>query len=532
MSGRSPVQDFLAAQARRRAGDLTLAITGAAGAAAAATLLLGVSGWFLAGAALAGAAGPAAVQAFNYLLPSAGLRALAITRTVGRYGERLFSHRAALHALAELRPALFAGLAAAPGRQALELSSGEASARLVQDVEALEIHFVRRPAPWAAAGAAAAAALAILFASPWAAATFLIGAAVLAVAGPALAPRFAGSGGADRLRAAGRLKESLAAYLPATAELRCYDLGPRALKALMAQDCELARATLARTRAEGRLHLAEAAVTVATVFAVAALSIHAGLPRSALAVLAALAGLEGVSGPLRGAEQAAAQATAVGRLDALLGSSQRVDATPPSPTAALEIEGLSLRPGDRLAFTGPSGVGKTSLLETLLGLREAPPGRILVGGRPLEAATEGWARPLFAYAPQDARLITGTVADNLRLADPAADDSALWAALDDARLAERVRRLDGQLNAWLGDGGEILSGGERRRLALARALLRPAPWLLLDEPTEGLDQATEMDVIERLALRLARTGQGLILVSHRTAPLGLCDRRIEMSGPY
>lgn len=530
MSARSPVKAFLAAQARRRAGDLALAIGGAAGAAAAGTLLLGLSGWFLAGAALAGAAGSVAVQAFNYLLPSAGLRGLAIARTVGRYGERLFSHRAALHALAELRPALFASLASAPGRQALELSSGEASARLVQDVEALETHFVRRPAPWTAAAAAAAAALVTLAASPWAAAAFLAGAAALAGAGPILTRRIAGTGGDDRLLAAGRLKERLAAYLPATAELRCFDLTPRATRALMAEDAALAEASLAQARAEGRLLLLEAAIGVATVAAVAALSADAGLPLAALAVLATLAGLEGVSAPLRAAEHDEAQAAAVVRLDAMLGEARPPRAEPPAGRV-LEIDGLPLKPGDRLAVTGPSGAGKTSLLEALLGLRDAPAGRIRVDGHPLEGAQEGWARPLFAYAPQDARLITGTVADNLRLAAPQADDAALWATLEDARLDDRVRRLDGGLTAWLGDGGEILSGGEQRRLALARALLRPAPWLLLDEPTEGLDRAMEAEIVERLAKRLARTGQGLILVSHRPAPLALCDLRLETGAP-
>ncbi len=137
-------------------------------------LLLGLSGWFLTGAAIAGLAGLAAAQAFNVLLPSAGIRLLAILRTAFRYLERLSGHAAALKALAAIRPALYASLAAAPPAQALALSRGEASARLVQDVDAVETRLIRLSAPWGA-GAAVAAGLAMAappagrrpWSSPW-----------------------------------------------------------------------------------------------------------------------------------------------------------------------------------------------------------------------------------------------------------------------------------------------------------------------------------------------------------------------------
>jgi len=106
----------------------------------------------------------------------------------------------------------------------------------------------------------------------------------------------------------------------------------------------------------------------------------------------------------------------------------------------------------------------------------------------------------------------------------------MWDALRDAQLEARVRRMPEGLRTWIGDGGETLSGGERRRLALARAFLRPAPWLMLDEPTEGLDGKTEAAVVAALDRRLARTGQGLLLVSHRAAPLRLCPQRLDVSG--
>ena len=135
---------------------------------------------------------------------------------------------------------------------------------------------------------------------------------------------------------------------------------------------------------------------------------------------------------------------------------------------------------------------------------------------------------MFAYAPQDARMISGSVRENLALADPAASDAAMLAVLRTAQLADRIKSMPEGLGAWIGEGGAILSGGERRRLSLARALLRPAPWLLLDEPTEGLDVTTEARLVKALAAHLEASGQGLILVSHRPAPFALCDRWIAM----
>ena len=529
MSAPSPIGDFLARQVRLRRGDLLIAALAGAATAAATTLLLGLSGWFLAGAALAGSAGAAAVSGFNYLLPSAALRGLAILRTAGRYGERLFGHRAAFRALAALRPALFAGLAAAAPARSLALSSGEASARLVQDVDVLETVFVRRSAPWTVAAAAGSAAAVIALASPWAALAFLTGLAVLILAGRRLATRLTADAGRDQLRAAGRLKDGLGAYLAAAPELRCFDLTPRAIDALMAHNAELGLASLGRSDGEAQLNLLQAGMSALTVVAVAMLASGADLPLAALAVLSALAGMEGVSGLLRAAQQQGAYREAVARLDAVLVDAGTATAAP-ATDVAITLDDHRMGAAARLGVTGPSGCGKTRTLEALVGLREAPRGRILIGETPLETASLGWARPLFAYAPQDARLLTGTVGQNLRLAAPDADEASLWEALADAQLDARIRRMPLGLATWIGDGGEVLSGGERRRLSLARAYLRPAPWLLLDEPTEGLDRRTEAELVAALAQRLERTGQGVVIVSHRPAPLSLCTATLDVTG--
>ena len=161
MTGAARFRQMIREQRRRQGGRLALAAAAGATVSAAAVLLLGLSGWFITGAALAGVAGGTAIGAFNYLLPSAAIRFLAIARTGARYIERVSGHAAALKALARLRPALFDGLAAAPPARAQALSSGEASARMIQDVDAVQTLFVRLSTPWAAGtGGIAAVALA------------------------------------------------------------------------------------------------------------------------------------------------------------------------------------------------------------------------------------------------------------------------------------------------------------------------------------------------------------------------------------
>ncbi|MBE2994174.1 ATP-binding cassette domain-containing protein, partial [Sphingomonas sp. CFBP 13603] len=194
----------------------------------------------------------------------------------------------------------------------------------------------------------------------------------------------------------------------------------------------------------------------------------------------------------------------------------------------LTLDGATASPGGRIALTGVSGIGKTTLVEMLLGLRPIARGRAMLDGIDIADLAPATLRATFAWAPQDAALIAGTIRDNLMLADPAADDARLWSALADAALDDVVRALPQGLDTWLDDDGARLSGGERRRLSLARAYVAHAPWLLLDEPGEGLDAATLARVVARLGARIARTGQGLILVSHRPTLLALCTRRLAI----
>jgi ATP-binding cassette subfamily C protein CydC len=491
----------------------------------AAVSLLGVSGWFIAAAAAAGVAGIAVATAFNYMLPSAAIRLLAITRTAARYGERLIGHDAALRTLASVRPALFAAIARATPERALAVASGEASTALVQDVQAVELRLAQRSAMAGASAAAIAGVGLAALASGAAAVWTLACLGGLLLAARVVSARATTTAVAVR-RATGALKEQLAFLDSSQVELRCYALegwaGETSARCGAALD-------LAQRRHGSTLALFE--FVQATAIGLAAggalwLARGGGAPLAALAALAAAMSIDGTAPLLRALAHRGVAGEARRRLDDLLTEPSAVPlaavlATHPSIVLCGPIAGR-LAPGARVGVIGPSGCGKTTLVETLMGLRRATPGAIRIDGRDVASLPAASLRDTFAWLPQDARLIAGTVRDNLALAGDG-DDAALWKALSDASLADRVRELPLGLDTWLGEDGARLSGGERRRLALARALLRDAPWLLLDEPTAGLDDVTETAVLRSLKARLDATGQGLIVVTHRVAAIVLCD---------
>ena len=176
----------------------------------------------------------------------------------------------------------------------------------------------------------------------------------------------------------------------------------------------------------------------------------------------------------------------------------------------LDVCTLSADPGRTLAIVGPSGAGKSTLLDVLQGLTTPEHGHVLLDGRPASA------RDLLAVTSsvrQRPGILTDTIAANLRLASPEADDDALWRALDDAHLGEEVRAMPDGLATFVGDAGALLSGGQLRRLAIARALVRDAPILLLDEPTADLDRRTE--ALVRASLERLCRGRTVVIVAHR-----------------
>lgn len=535
MAGLSKLHALLDQQRRAQRISLATAAVCAVVATSSAVLLLGLSGWFITGAALAGLAGAGAAQAFNVLLPSAAIRLLAILRTGARYMERVSGHDAALKALASLRPALFAELVSGAPDKALAMSSGEASARFVQDVDAIQTLFLRVSGPWgAAAGFIAAIGLAGL-ADVRAGIVVAIGLVISMAGSLAIGRRRIDPAGKAVQIAVGQLKDRVSSLQASAAELRAYGLEAWAVVETDRTAAALDQATRHASIAGGWVAAWQTFVMGATAVGVFAVSIQHPPALVALAVLAAVASLEAASSLSSQFRSAGAADAALNRLAELI--------PPPVANApdvlrmgavsrlAFRSVALSLEPPRRLAISGATGLGKTTLIERLMGFRPSEDRSLTVAGVPSCDQDRGVLRRQFSYAAQEVRFLNGTVRINLRIADPDASDDDLWGALDDAALADRVRLSPLGLDMPLGENGTCLSGGERRRLALARAYLRRAPWLVLDEPTEGLDAKCEARVIEGLRRRLDRSGQGLIVISHRPAPRSLCDTAIEVLGP-
>jgi ATP-binding cassette, subfamily C, bacterial CydD len=218
--------------------------------------------------------------------------------------------------------------------------------------------------------------------------------------------------------------------------------------------------------------------------------------------------------------------------------------TPPSPRAVpVRLEGVSftypgregevldsvdleLAPGETVALVGPSGGGKSTVASLLLRFVEPRRGRVTVGDIDLAVCDAAAWRSQLAWVPQHPTLFRGTLAENIRLGDPSADVERVRAAAELAGADAFIRALPDAYETTVGDGGRLLSAGERRRVALARAFLRDAPLVILDEPTADLDPASAEIVGEAIA-RLSG-GRTMLLISHRPQHAGLADRVVRL----
>jgi thiol reductant ABC exporter CydD subunit len=232
------------------------------------------------------------------------------------------------------------------------------------------------------------------------------------------------------------------------------------------------------------------------------------------------------------------------RVFALLDVPEPVRGAAPAPAGVphLRLAGVVLRSGDRTvldgvdldlpprsrtALVGPSGAGKTSLARLLLGLAQPDEGQVLVDGQPLAAVDPDAWRAKVAYVPERPWLLPGTVADNVRVGRPDATDAEVVRALERAHVLDVVTRLPNGLDTALGEDGAFLSGGERLRIALARAFVKDAAVLVLDEPTSQLDADAEAEVL--LAVRELAHGRTVVTITHRSAPLDLHDRVVHVA---
>jgi ATP-binding cassette, subfamily C, bacterial CydC len=498
--------------------------------------------------AVGGATVAAAIAAGVVVAPLA-LRGLGTARVVLRYAERLETHAATFRALADLRVWFFRNLARSAAGGLGFRQAGDVLARLVGDIEALDGLYLRILVPLAGA-VVLLPVLGVLIAIHSMSLALVIGIlfAIAAFVLPWIGARMASRSGLVLAETTGAMRIAALDALTGLREVRAFGAEGRMLAAVQSRE-----AALLATQHElaGRTALANAGAFLCGQAAVLAILIAAG-SNPAAAVAAAflvVAAFEAVGGLPRAGVLAGHIASAARRV--LEAADTPVPVPDPSQPGAAPsgfalrfdgvhfrwladrpavFDGLSLEvpQGARVALLGPSGAGKSSLAALALKVAAPQHGGVLLGGVDIATLAAADVRARIGWLAQATHLFDDTIRANLLLARPDADDAALWTVLDAAQIGETVRALPDGLDTWVGEGGARFSGGQGRRLALARALLSPARILILDEPCAGLDAETERAFLA--TLNEVADGRSVILITHRLTGVERLDRIWRLSG--
>jgi ATP-binding cassette subfamily C protein CydC len=504
-----------------------------------AALASGVGMMAMGGALLAG----------GVVAASIALRALGPARVVLRYAERLTTHDATFRALADLRVWFFRNLARSGSGGLGFRQAGDVLARLVTDIEALDGIYLRILVPLAGAVLLLpvlvvliglhSVGLALVIGALFAAAAFVL---------PWLGANMAMRAAASLAEATAALRITALDALTGLREVRAFGAEGRMLAAVQAREASLlttqhdlaSRTSVANAGAFlcGQAAILAilvaagsnpAAAVVAAFLVVAAFEAAGGLPRAGVlaghAVAAARRVLEAAEAPVAVPDPPHPGAMPAGLTLRFEGVHFQWRADRPAVFDGLSLE---VPQGARVALLGPSGAGKSTLAALALKVVAPQSGKVTLGGIDIATLAATDVRARFGWLSQETHLFDDTIRANLKLARPGADDTALWAALDAARIGEMVRALPDGLDTWVGEGGARFSGGQGRRLALARALLSPAPILILDEPCAGLDAETERAFLA--TLNEVATDRSVILITHRLTGVERLDRIWRLSG--
>jgi ATP-binding cassette subfamily C protein CydC len=553
MTVKSPLRAILR-MARPQRRQMVLGLILAIVTALAGIGLLVLSGWFIAASAVAGAT-TATALVFNFTSPSAGIRGFAVLRTGSRYAERLVTHDATFRFLAGLRVWLFsAAIPLAPARLE-EQRGGDLLNRMTADVDSLDAIYLRVIVPSIVAGIAVLLVGGVLlWLAPAAAAIVVALALLVGIALPLAMRRIGAAPGQAIAAATARLRTRIVEGVQGLAELKVYQADGRHAEAVLGDNETLMAAQRRMARLSGistALSGLAGQLAALAILALGVAGVAAGVlpgPAVALMMLGALALFDALV-PLPLAFQNLGRTRAAARrlldfaaLEPLVRDPATPAATPVGNALVLSDVSYRYRPGDRPALTGidlvlaegqrvavlgPSGSGKSTLAALILRFRDPDAGSITLGGTDLRALPQAeiWRR--VAYLSQRSQIFAGTIRDNLLIGAPAADDATLAAAVEAAGLAGWVATLPRGLDTWVGEAGIQASGGQARRIALARCILKDAPILVLDEPTEGLDGETEDQIID--ALDRLTAGRTTLVITHRPALLRLAESAVLMA---
>lgn len=507
--------------------------------------LLTLSGWFLAASAVAGVAG---LYSFNYMLPAAGVRGAAIFRTAGRYAERLVSHDATFRVLAHLRVFTFTKILPLSLGGIAHFRQADLLNRLVADVDTLDHLYLRVISPLVSALVVIIlVTFGLSFLDVKLALTLGAIMLVLMLLLPVIFYRAGKPAGRELTALRSNYRMQLTSWLQGQSELVVFGAQSRFRQQLN----DIEQRWMLRQQQQAKLTglsqamvIAAAGLTVTLMLWLAAGGINQFPQPGALIALF-------VFTPLAAFEALGPVAAAFQHLGQVIASAQRVsqiidqpaDVTFPSqgplagervslslknvtfsypgqPLPVLKNINLDFRAGEHIALLGQTGCGKSTLLQLLTRAWDISNGTLEINGHPVADYDEATLRKMITVVSQRAHVFNTTLRENLRMASPQSTDEQIADALKQVDL--HVLLENEGLNAWLGEGGRQLSGGEQRRIGLARALLHDAPLWLLDEPTEGLDAETEQHILALLHKHCQN--KTLLLVTHRLHGLEALDR--------
>lgn len=517
-------------------------------AGAAGIGLLGLAGWFISAAALAGLT-PLTAHLFNLFHPSVGIRIFAITRTAARYAERIINHDITFRILESLRIWFYLRLEPLAPARLTAYRSGDILSRIIADIDALDNLYIRVLTPVIVALAMTVLVPGVFWSYHQGAAIALFtGMVLVGFALPWTADRAGTRPGQSLARHSARLRIHTVEGLQGLAELLVFNAADRHQAKIAQIHNALIRTQGSMSRISGATSAGMTLLSGATVGFVLYLGAggveNAQLDGAILAMMAfaALAAFDVLWSLPAAFQYLSRTREASRRLTEIVSQSPPVtfpaESVPPEHYG-LTFEGITFRydregpdvikdfnlrvgPGERVALMGATGAGKSTLFHLLVRFWNPVAGRICIGDQDIRTLSEENLRRAMAVVSQQSHLFNGTLRANLQLACPEAGDHQLWSALQAARLDRFVSALPKQLDTWIGEAGQRLSGGEARRLAAAQAVLRDAPIWLLDEPTEGLDSTNERALMDTLlALTRART---MLLITHRPVALDQLDR--------
>lgn len=507
--------------------------------------LMAISGWFIASMAIAGVAG----VTMNYFSPAAMIRGAAIFRTAGRYAERLVTHEATFRLLSSLRLWFYRHLEPLVPAALEDIRSGDLLSRIRADIDMLDNLYIRIIVP-------TAVALIGVMLTVWVMSLYHVSLAMvlfslLVLAGlvlPIVMSYLGNRPGRIVIEQSSLLRTQVVDNVQGMAELTV--CGALNESANQVADCSeqwiAAQKKMARVSGlaqSGLLLFSNLAVWFIILLAVPLVSTSVLAPAElAMLALFTLAAFESVM-PLPEAFRLLGQVQASAkRLFAIIDREPPVREPLhgadkpekfiidfenvtfrylPGSAPVLQAINLSLTPGKKLAIVGPTGSGKSSLIQLLLRYRAAESGAIFLGQQPLEDYKSEQLHQWFAVVSQKVHLFNTTIRNNLLLASPEASQQELDHACRVAQLSEFIEQQPQGYDTWVGETGVKLSGGQARRVAIARALLRNFECLILDEPGEGLDNRTERDLISALLQELG--DRSLLLITHSQTGLDQVD---------